>query len=211
MSQKKPLIGIVIVVSVICVILLVSLFGLMANTSSLNSQIQKKDSQIADLNSQIANLTNQINQISGTGSDLQSTINRLELSQNLSKQILNPMPYDTYSGNWLGTWVSVSTLQGTNNPTDTSEFQISSAYHLFRINITLTGSTGGNLQFAVVQDVGSQKIDNMIYSVTIDNAPTEKDTVYLFAETINTNSYHLTFQNYEEINSWTFQIEQLTQ
>jgi len=205
----QKIFGAVVIVSIICVILVMSLFGAIANTSNLNSQIQAKDSQITELNSQIANFNQQINDINSQ----QNTMSRMQKVIDATGSLFfgRAKPIDTYSGDWAGNWVPVTTLQGSTNPTNTQTFQISSAYHLFRLNITLTGSTQGNLQFGVAQKVGTQEITNMIYSITIDNAPTEKDTVYLFAETISTNTYYLSIQNYEGITSWNIQVEQLSQ
>ena len=205
MSQNKPLLGIVIFVSVLCVMLVISMVALF---SSLNSQIQDKDSQIANLNSQITDLNSQINQINSTGSDQQATIDKLQKVQNLTDQIFLPKPYDSYLGEWAGTWSTVSTFSGSSSQEETSTFQISSPYHLWRIKISLTGSGEmTNLQFRVIQVVGSEEIIAKIFSVT---GPNEKETVYLFAETISTNTYYIGFDNFEGT-SWSLTIEQLNQ
>lgn len=207
--MSKKLLGATIVVSIICVILVMSLFGVMANTSNLNSQLQAKDSQIAELNSQITSLNQQLNDASSQ----EDAEDRMQKVIDATDSLFygRAKPIDTYTGEWSGNWAFVTTFQGSSNPENTQTFQISSPYHLFKLDITLTGSTGGNMQFSIVQKVGSEELTNMIYSITIDNAPTEENTVYLFAETLGTNTYYLDIQNYEGITSWNIQVEQLSQ
>lgn len=203
------MLSVTIFVSIICIILGLSLFGVLISTANLNSQIQTKDSQIAELNNQITDLNQQLNDASGQD----NVIARMQKVIDLMDSLFfgRGHPIDTFTGTWSGNWAFVTNLQGNTNPTNTQTFQVSNPYHLFRLNITLTGSTGGNMQFAVVEKVESEEITTAIYSITIDNAPTEKNTVYLFSESLGTKTYYLKIQNYQDITSWDIRVEQLDQ
>jgi uncharacterized protein YdcH (DUF465 family) len=175
---------------------------------NINSQLQSKDSEIANLNDEIANLNSQINQINSTGSSQQMTIDRLEKLKGLTDQIFYPgAPYDPYSYDWAGHWSSVTSFHGSTSPANSSLFQIQSPYHLFRLNITLTGSTAGGLEFSLIQIVGSEEI--MVRSISMSS---EKNyTFYVFAENIGASSYYLRIDNTEGISAWAIGVEQLNQ
>lgn len=202
MSQKKTINSVAIIVGVLCVVLLIAMMVIYVN---YNSMLQNKDSEIADLQNQIANLQSQLNQ---KDSDLNSQITRLERFQNLTQEIfyLNPLPFDPYSSEWLGKWNLVTTFGGSSQQENSPTFQISSPYHLWRINYSQTGGNEANYQFRIVQVIGSEEIALGSISVTGPDSFTK----YLFDYNMYAkNTYYIKTESYTGVQSWTFTIEQL--
>jgi len=81
-----------------------------------------------------------------THSHSNSEYNKLEKLRNVTDEL--KIPYNYYTGKWLGVWQTVKVFSGTGNVT-TETFRISSPYHLWRINFTFSGSEDACFGFDV--------------------------------------------------------------
>lgn len=208
MSERKLVSrNVAIGLGIICIILIAGLGAAMVYYTitifDKNNTISLQNSQLSSLNN---TMSNQIAQQNTTIINLQSTIDRLKKLQNLTDQILSMhMAYDT-DGNWLGTWNLVakfneSTVSGGN----TSNFQIFSAYGLWRFNFTVQQ----DLWFNIIQVVGSEIIVTGTYQATY-TGEIDHGSVYYFACSVTTpSSYYIEFPTGSFAGNWTMTVEEL--